>query len=103
LRSWVTGKSFPSHVYFETIDGAKVLLARHEPTGAEEPRNELLAIIVAAALDHEGLLLTHLLESGTYTLDSEDREMRWLRACQAAAWVVLQAYELGCKKGEWPK
>ncbi len=90
-------------MYFETVDGAKGLLARHKGAEAEEPRDELIANTVASVLDHEGLLLTYVLKEGTYSLDTEDREMRWLRVCQAAAWVVLQAYERACKAGEWPK
>jgi hypothetical protein len=103
LRTWVAGKKFPRETYFETIDGARDLLARHEGANAEEPRHELIANTVAGVLDHEGLLLTHVLDAGTYSLDTEDREMRWLHVCQAGAWVVLQAYERACKAGKWPK
>ena len=101
LRSWVDGKKFPQEKYFETIDLARPLLARHG-AGNGEPRPELVVMILTTTLDEEGLLLTYVLEKGTYPLDVEDREMRWLRCCQAAAWVILQAYERACKAREWP-
>lgn len=107
LRSWVQAKSFPTEVYFETIDRAKGLLDRHAGTDEAGTENgapdELVVSVVAAALDAEGLLLTHVLNTGTYALDTEDREMRWLHACQAAAWVVLQAYASSCRAGRWPR
>jgi hypothetical protein len=102
LRSWVDGRSFPRESYFETIDGGRELLARHNKD-ADESRHGVV-ILIAGALDEEGLLLTHMLDKGTYSRDSsEDREARWFRVCLAAAWVVLQAYEKDCKAGKWPK
>lgn len=101
LRSWVNhNKDFPKAHYFKTIDDGKTMLEQFGEVGAD--RDEFVVRIIATALDVQGMLLTHVLEAGTYDLDTEDREMTWLRACQAAGWVVLQAYELACKNNEWP-
>jgi hypothetical protein len=101
LRSWVARKGFPREIYFETIDLLKANFARHS---AAEPRDEVLAGCLAYTIDHEGVLLTHVLEAGTYKLSEGDGDpdRRWLKVCQAAAWVVLQAYAKACKDGEWP-
>jgi len=100
LRSWVnSNKDFPKAHYFKTIDDAKTMLEQFREDGAD--RDELVVQIVATALDAQGMLLTHVLDAGTYDLNTEDREMTWLRACQAAGWVVLQAYELAIKNKEW--
>lgn len=99
LRAWVNNKDFPKAHYFETIDVGKAMLKGFVEDGAD--RDEFVVQIVATALDAQGMLLTHVLEAGTYDLDTEDREMTWLRACQAAGWVVLQAYALACQKKEW--
>ncbi len=100
LRSWVNNKDFPKGTYFETIDEGKIILERHQR--GDDDRTDLLVLALVMALDAEGLLLAHVLEKGTYDLNMEDREMTWFRACQAGAWVILQAYELACTKGDWP-
>jgi hypothetical protein len=104
LRSWVASSKFPHDTYFETIDELKKRLRRHaprdDPDSADDPPPEAIVVPVATMLDREGLLITHVLDTGTYSADDPDR---WHRACLAAAWVVLQAYEKECKAGRWPK
>jgi hypothetical protein len=104
LQSWVASSSFPLDEYCETIDELKGPLGRHAPHDEDDPPQEapreVLVVLLAAVLDREGLLITHVLATGTYSPDDEER---WHRTCLAAAWVVLQAYERECKAGRWPR
>lgn len=106
LRSFVKSSTFPIDTHCESIDLFKRRLRRHprrededvEAVTERAPRDEALASMIAVTLDEEGLLETHVLDVGTVTVDGEGT---WHRICLAAGWVVLQAYELKVKNGDW--
>jgi hypothetical protein len=101
LRAWVARSDFPSDTHFESIDIFKERVQKHQPDEADpEAPDRLIAIMIGAALDAEGALLTEVLSVATFEISDEDE---WARCCEAAGWVVLQAYENACSKGEWPR
>ena len=103
LRNWVGKKAFPQDEYFTTIDDTKRILERHANPDRDSQNNEAIVTVIAAMLDNEGVLATHVLGLSSYSSISDDPELRWATACKAAGWVVLQAYDHACKTGKWPK
>lgn len=106
LRSFVKSSTFPIDTHCESIDLFKQRLRTHprqedediEASAERVPRDEAVVSMIATTLDEEGLLETHVLEEGTVTIDTDET---WHRICLAAGWVVLQAYELRVRKGDW--
>lgn len=90
LRSWVDSRKFAKDVHFESIEIFRERLRRHAEGGEAELSADLVVPMIAKALDVEGRLLTHVLDAKTYPIDDE---ATWQKICNAAAWVVLQAYE----------
>jgi hypothetical protein len=101
LRKWVQKREFPKTQYFTTIDDAQRILARHANPDWDTRNNEAVVRVLAAMLDHEGVLATHVLRLQTYPSIGDTPEQRWAIACTAAGWVVLQAYDRACKTGMW--
>lgn len=112
LRSWVDRKHFPIDDYCQKIDDADAFLQgssaaedaattdEHAVAAAEEDTvsNDQLVALIAMLLDNEGALVAYCLKHEIAIMDKEN----WLRICEAAAWVLLQRYQLRVKKGEWP-
>lgn len=103
LRNWVKKKGFPRDEYFRTIDDTVAFLARHKNPDRESRNDEAIVVVLAAMLDHEGVLATYALGLSTYASIGDTPEARWKVACAAAGWIVLQAYDLASKNGDWPK
>ena len=98
LRDWVRRKGFPLDDYCGTVDGAYEIVRRHQaPDDDDDPVHDQVVPVIAAALDTEGALLKHCLNEA-YEIPDDDT---WARVLKAAAWVVLQRYELAVKNGDW--
>jgi hypothetical protein len=97
LRRWVAHRDFPRDAYFGAIDEFSSVLSRFTPSGDPEPRQ--LAVLLAVAVDEEGALLTYVLDKATLPISDD---ATWLKICQAAAWVILQRYNLEVDNGTWP-
>jgi hypothetical protein len=101
LRKWVKKRGFPKAEYFTTIDDTQRIMARHPNPDQDTRNNEAIVRVLAAMLDHEGILATHVLGLSSYASIGDTPEQRWAIACTAAGWVVLQAYDLACQTGGW--
>ncbi len=100
LRDWVHRRDFPLDAYCETVDGAYEIVRRHQaPDDEDDPAPDQVVPVIAAALYTEGALLKHCLDKAYEIPD----EAAWAKVLSAAAYVVLQRYELARKRGEWPR
>lgn len=98
LRQWVRRRGFPLADYCQTVDGGREIVRRHQPPDDEEgAADDQVVPVIAAALDAEGALLAHCLENAYEIPDDE----AWAKVLRAAAWVVLQRYQLAVRNGEW--
>lgn len=93
LRDWVRQKNFPREKYFAAIGRFETELRAFTPNPEPVP-TELLVSMIAAAVDAEGALVTHVLEKSA----SEITQDNWLEMCQAAGWAILQLYRSEAKK-----
>lgn len=98
LHDWVHRRDFALDVYCATVDDARALVRRHQPSDeAFDPDYEQLVPVIAQVLHVEGALLDHTLRNGHAIPDDQE----WLKICKAAAWEVLKRYAEAIDKGEW--
>jgi hypothetical protein len=98
LRSWIDRKHFPVDDYCQKIDDAREFLMGTAAADDATVSDDQIVAMIAMMLDNEGALVAYCLDNDVEITDAEN----WLKICQAAAWVLLQRYELRVKKGEWP-
>jgi hypothetical protein len=106
LKTWANGPACPKDIWFTSINRAFKLIGSHPPKPDEEdddgdpmPRRwELVAAVLALVIKDEGALATHVqtTNQGGFATEAE-----WQAICEAAAWRLLQRYNLAVKKGDW--
>lgn len=96
LNSWVNKRDFPRDSYFNAIEA---LRASALALSVQIDEHKIAALL-AAMLDEEDALTTHVLALRS-AVDISSSAV-WEKCCMAAAYVTVQRYVREVENGKWP-